>query len=268
MIQMVSDEESKRWQAEMEGLYRSGCLEDRVVAILMDLKIGNRGDSGDGARAKAKAICSLVSEKKDPDGPLKPGEARRLVIPDSFDGIRFEVGRMVKMVEEARKDPLVITTARRIAALSITSRKPKNNEERNLLILKGIHRWCKENFVYVDDPVGVELIQTPNRMLRELEIPPQLHMLMWKPIAKAVGGKLPRPMMTGDSDESSILGLSLAAAVGIYPLRVCLGGNGGALHYAWGAAQINGKWRNIDILSPKFDTHPPFDDLEHVDIQL
>lgn len=268
MMEIVSDEESKRWQAEMEGLYRSEKLRDQVTAILMDLGIGGSGNSGDSARAKATAICGLVGKVITEDAALKPGEARRFPIPDSFDGIRFTIGRMVKMIEEARKDPLVIATARKIAALSITSRKPKNDDERNLLILKGIHRWCKENFVYVDDPVGIELIQTPNRMLRELEIPPQLHMLMWKPIAKALGGKLPRPMMTGDSDESATLVLSIAAAVGIRPLRIRLGGTGGTLHYAWGEVEINGKWRSIDILSPRFDTHPPFENLEHLDVPI
>lgn len=196
---------------------------------------------------------------------VKPGETRLTKLPDSLDGIRFTVGRMVQMIKESRKDPLVITTARKIAGISLPGRKIQGDRTREWWILKGIHAWCRDRFQYVDDPVGVELIQTPNRMLRELDIPSQLHMAMWKPIGKAMGGKMPRPMMTGDSDESTTLVLALAAAVGISPLKVCLGGTQGTLHYAWGAARINGKWRNIDILSPKFDTHPSFDTLEDVE---
>lgn len=200
---------------------------------------------------------------------LQPGESKSFKIPEEVDGIRFTVGRMAKMVEEARKDPLVISTARKISALSTTGRKIANGDrQRNWFVLKGIHAWCRDNFEYVSDPVGVELIQTPNRMLREIQIPPQLHMLMWKPIAKALGGKLPRPKITGDSDESAILGLALAAAVGIAPLRVMFGGNGGAIHYAWGAAEINGKWKHIDPLSTKFDAHPVFESVDYLDIPL
>lgn len=198
---------------------------------------------------------------------LKPGEINRFKLPDSFDGIRFTVGRMVKMIEGARKDPLVIATARKIAALATSRRKMKDGEK-NIWVLKAIHAWCKENFECVEDPVGIELIQTPNRMLRELQIPPQLHMLMWKPIAKALGGKLPPPKMTGDSDESSILGLSLAAAVGIDPLRIRLGGTGGTIHYAWGSASAAGKWWDLDILTPGFNKHPKFDQIENVDVPL
>lgn len=199
---------------------------------------------------------------------VKPGETRSTKLPDSFDGIRYTLGRMVKMIQESRKDPLVIGTARKIAALSLPGRKIRKDHPREWWILKGIYGWCKDNFVYVDDPVGIELIQTPNRMLRELEIPPQLQTLMWKPIAKVMGGKMPRPKMTGDSDESATIALALAAAAGIGPLKLCLGGQAGTFYYVWGAAKINGKWLNIDILSEKFDTHPPFENLEDLEVPI
>lgn len=172
---------------------------------------------------------------------------------------------MIKMIQEAKSDPLVIATARKISAVTTSSRKAREGE-RDLLVLKGIHAWCKWHFEYVKDPVNVELIQTPNRMLRELEIPPQLHMLTWKPIAKVLGGKLPKPKMTGDSDESSILGLSLAAAVGIEPLRIMLGGHDGNIHYAWGAAYTANRWWNIDILTPGFNKYPKLEIIDQVDI--
>lgn len=199
---------------------------------------------------------------------LQPGEVNSIKVPDSAEGVRFTVSRMIKMIQEARKDPLVIATARKISALATSSRKAREGE-RDLLVLKGIHAWCKRHFEYVKDPVNIELIQTPNRMLRELEIPPQLHMLMWKPIAKDLGGKLPKPKMTGDSDESTIIGLSLAAAVGIEPLRVRLGGSDGTICYGWGAAKIAGKWWNLDILTPGFNKYPKgMQILEEVDVPL
>lgn len=198
---------------------------------------------------------------------LKPGEVKRFQFPESMDGIRFTIGRMIQIIQEAKSDPLVIATARKISALTTSSRKIREGE-RDLTVLKGIHAWCKGHFEYVNDPVNVELIQTPNRMLRELDIPPQLHMLMWKPIAKVMKGALPRPKMTGDSDESTILGLSLAAAVGIEPLRITLGGHDGTMFYAWGAAKTAGKWWNIDILTPGFNKYPKLDIIEQVDVEL
>lgn len=199
---------------------------------------------------------------------LQPGEVNKTQLPDSFEGIRFTVGRMIKMIQEARKDPLVIATARKISAITTSSRKAREGE-RDLLVFKGIHAWCKKHFEYVKDPVNIELIQTPNRMLRELEIPPQLQMMMWKPIAKVLGGKLPRPKMTGDSDESTIIGLSLAAAVGIEPLRVRLGGYEGTICYAWGAAKLAGKWWNLDILTPGFNKYPKgMEIIDDIDVEL
>lgn len=58
-MQIVSEEESRRWKAEVDRLYASKSMEDKVLAILMDLKIGGSGNGGDSARAKAKAICEL-----------------------------------------------------------------------------------------------------------------------------------------------------------------------------------------------------------------
>lgn len=199
---------------------------------------------------------------------LQPGEVNRLQVPESLEGIRFTAARMAKMIQAGKTDPLVIATARKISAITTSSRKAREGE-RDLLVLKGIHAWCKTNFECVKDPVNVELIQTPNRMLRELEIPSQLHMMMWKPIAKVLGGKLPRPKMTGDSDESTILGLALAAAVGIEPLRIRLGGIEGTICYGWGAAKIVGKWWNLDILTPGFNKYPKeMQILEEIDVPL
>jgi hypothetical protein len=198
---------------------------------------------------------------------LKPGAVNRFQIPASQDGIDFMVGRMIKMIQEAKSDPLVIATARKISALTTSGRKIREGE-RDLIVLKGIHAWCKGHFEYVRDPVNTELIQTPNRMLRELEIPPQIHMLMWKPIAKVMKGTLPRPKITGDSDESSILSLSLAAAVGIEPLRIMLGGNDGAISYAWGAAYTAGRWWNLDIMTPGFNKYPKIDVIKNVGVDF
>ncbi len=212
------------------------------------------------------------------DVPM-PGQNLRTQIPDSMDGIRYEIGRIVKYVQEGHKDPVVIATAQKIAELAAgTARQLKrkvNGETKEAIWLEGIHAWCHANFEHVSNPANVELLKTPGRMLRELEIPELLSRAMWEPIrdrmAKAAGKdpsklKLPSPKITGNSALASCLVLTLAAAVGITPLQLRFGGTAGALHYAWGGAHTNGQWYDLDILLPKFGKALKFECYEDVDI--
>lgn len=184
------------------------------------------------------------------------GETKSTKLPqDGMEAILFTAGRMVKMIQEARADTLVIVQARKIAAISTAGRDLKG-EERTLQQLRGIHTWCRGNFEYVLDPAGVELIQTPNRMLRELEIPEMLHNAIWDKVESKLGGKKPPPKMTGDADEATVISLALAAAIGIEPLRIRLGGSEGNIYTCWGAAQVGGKWVDFDVLCEEFGSHP------------
>lgn len=124
-----------------------------------------------------------------------PGQIFRTPIPDSFDGIRFEIGRLFEYIQDGHKDPTVIGTAQKIAELAAgTARQlgrkitPENSD---LAWLEGIHAWCHDRFELVSNPTNAELLKTPGRMLRELEIPEAISMAMWEPIrdamAKAAG---------------------------------------------------------------------------------
>ena len=199
---------------------------------------------------------------------MKYGEIERTKLPDGVDGIKFTVSRMIKMIQEGRKDPLVISTARKISALSTGDRK-FSEVDRAEHQLRGIHAWCRANFSFVRDPVGIELIQTPNRMLRELEIPPQLHKAIWRQMGNvSVISKMPKPKMTGDADEATVISLSLAAAIGIDPLRIRLGGTDGTIHTCWGAAHTGGKWRDLNILEEKFGSRGPVKMLGEIDVPI
>lgn len=210
-----------------------------------------------------------------------PGETLRTPIPDTFDGIRYEIGRLVKYIEEGHKDPAVIATAQKIAALAAgTARQLKrkvNRDTRDLIWLEGIHAWCHANFEHVSNPANVELLKTPQRMIRELEVPEQLSRAVWEPIRDQMAAaaakdpaklKLPAPRITGNSALAACLALTLAAAVGITPLRLRFGGAGGTLHYAWGSANADGRWTDVDILLPKFGKALKFDCYEVVDIPI
>lgn len=210
-----------------------------------------------------------------------PGEIVRTALPDSLDGIRFEIGRLVKYVQEGHKDPLIIATAEKIVELAAgTARKlgrKVTTGTRELIWLEGIHAWCHKNFEHVENPAGAEVIKTPARMLRELEIPEGLAMAFWEPIrdsmAKADGKdplklKLPKPKVTGSTAISSCLVLTLAAAAGIAPVRFAFGGHHGSFHYLWGSVFASGKWHDVDILLPKFGKRKYFDSCEVIDVPI
>jgi len=210
-----------------------------------------------------------------------PNEIARTSLPDSFDGIRFEIGRLIKYVQEGRKDPLIITAAQKICEVSIsTARQLKRKvtkDTRELICLEGIHAWCHKNFEHVSNPSNVEIIKTPARMLRELEIPEAFAKAFWEPIrdqmAKADGKDpskltLPAPRITGSTAVSSCLVLTLAAAAGISPIRFAFGGHDGSLYYLWGSVFAADKWRDVDIILPKFGKREKFGCVEFLDVPI
>lgn len=206
-----------------------------------------------------------------------PGEVIRTPLTDSMDCIRLEVARLSKYIIDGAKDPLVIATAQKIAELSLgTARQLKQgvtDKTRHLITLKGIHAWCHATFEHVSNPVGAEIMKTPARMLRELEIPEEFARALWEPIRDAMAKKrekltLPKPRITGSSGVAVCLLLTLLAAVGITPLKMRFGGEQGMVHYVWGNVYAAGKWHDVDILLPKFGEHAVFDHYELVEIPI
>ncbi len=219
------------------------------------------------------------------DAPPGPGESRTTHLPATEDALEYTLQRIVRLIQEGRKDPVVIETAREIAQLSAQiSRqlgRPVTDENRNLIQLEGIHAWCRERFEYVQDPTGIELIQTPQKMLRGLKVSPEALESYWKPIRKAmevtlpskqgaavVASTVPGPKMVGDADEAVIIALTLAAAIGIQPLRMRLGGKDNTFHYVWGSAWAMDEWHDFDILYPEFGKHPNFKIYREIEVPV
>ena len=205
-----------------------------------------------------------------------PGEVKHTELPDSWDGIRYELERIVRFIQEGRKDAIVIDTARDVAHLAVQVAEQLGikvtEENRDQIHLEAIHVWCRDRFVYVRDPVHMELIQTPARHLRRLEANANWESYsrrfverMKQELATKFGKSMEAsivtaPMMTGDSDEAVTISLAMAAAIGIEPLQLRLGGHDKQIHYVWGAAYVGGKWVDFDILHPEFGAHG---DVEH-----
>lgn len=168
----------------------------------------------------------------------RDGEVKRTALPDTFDGIRFEVGRMVEYVQDASRDDVVLRNVQEISGRSPDAASA----------VRAIDAWWREHFVYVNDPPGIEVIQTPRRMVKETRVPPEVVSFAIAPLEEAMRASVgPGPMRgwrppgiaVGDCDEAVLAGLSHAAAAShafrIGPLFMEFGGGEGTgtLHHVW-----------------------------------
>lgn len=110
---------------------------------------------------------------------MQAGIAKLHEIPGGYAGTRATIERMRLKVDEAKKNPEVISLASDIVQ-SVRERDHRGE-------LEAIVRWVKQNVRYVNDPQGVELIQSPLYTIKR---------------------------GAGDCDDYSILINSLAAALG------------------------------------------------------
>lgn len=215
------------------------------------------------------------------------GEVRRTALPDTFDGIRYEIGRMVRYVQDARKDPLVIDTARIVAIqfgelvreVSKSEGRPVEVHNNKTLALEGIDLWCRDHFRYVNDPANVELMQTPRRMIKTTKVPREVLEHIMEPFYAAMeqadpsfyrGNYSPPPVFIGDCEEAVCMMLGMCAALDITPVRFRFGGNGGTLHHVWGKIQADGVWYDSDLTEPEYrlGDFSDFEAFEELEIPL
>jgi hypothetical protein len=199
-------------------------------------------------------------------GIPKAGEVRRIELPDTFDGIRFEIGRMIDYVQECRNDPLIKSTASKIVDEYLENRR-SSDERIAISHLKAIHAWGKERFVEVPCPPGIEIIETPMRLVRRSMIPPEAEAAIYAPFVRDPGSilRLPEPKIATSLISSVSLVLSLVGSLGISSLRIRFGGTDGTLHYAWSSARVYGRWFDLDLLEP-FGERRSFEHMEDLEV--
>lgn len=61
MMRLMSDEEIRESEEKVQSLYASADIEDQLIAILMDTKVGWSGEREDVARAKVRAILDRLA---------------------------------------------------------------------------------------------------------------------------------------------------------------------------------------------------------------
>ncbi len=221
---------------------------------------------------------------------------RRTALPDTFDGIRFEIGRMGQYVMDAAKDPVVRRQAEEIQGsygqmvreyMGMGGARLSQADEK-LVKLQAIDDWCREHFIYVNDPPNVEVIQTPRRMVKQTKVPREVIRCLLSPFYEAfasagysVDDFVPKPSYIGDCDEAVVCmqGLNVctfpAADASMNgpdaaPTRYFFqfGGNEGTLHHVWAKTSVGGSDYHADHTEPgyKLGDHSKFEAYEDVEI--
>lgn len=217
----------------------------------------------------------------------RSGEIRRTSLPDTFDGIRFEIGRMLQYVKDSVHDPTVL---RKAAEIQRSGGSRMSGPDGRALGIQAIDDWCREHFRYVNDPPNVEVIQTPGRMVKQTEVPVEVIQYLMTPFYDAfqkagvdASDYVPPPTYVGDCDEGVTQMTGLCACTfgpgspsmkGARPSEARyffqFGGNEGTLHHVWSKTMLDGVEYHADHTEPgyKLGDHSPFDAYEDVEVDL
>jgi intein/homing endonuclease len=162
------------------------------------------------AHAMGRALRASTSALHAP--PPSDGEVLRTALPDTWDGIRFEIGRMIKYVQDARRDPIMLEHCREICGQWMeAAREQADFESRPFdpkrAFLDAVEAWCRAHYAYVNDPPNIEVIQTPRRMIKWTRIPPKVIAHITEPFREAIEAanplysgrrRMPPPLSPGD----------------------------------------------------------------------
>lgn len=234
--------------------------------------------------------------------PPKKGEVIRTALPDTFDGIRFEIGKMVNYVKHFALDPEMVADTRRIVndyAVAAEQQAQMNgtslgNVDPRSIAIEAISDWCREHVAYVNDPPNIEIIQTPRRMVQQTKIPSEVTRDIMGPIMgvmeQVLGPEVSdyefKGLACGDCDELSTLmnarcaawkadssemsSAKMAESGMIRPIRFRFGGNGGTLHHVWARPYLGETGIDSDLTEPGYNLgdYSQFEQYEEVEVGL
>lgn len=260
-------------------------------------QLGRADQSESAMGTRRQSSVKRMSQSALMSPPPETGQVIRTALPDTFDGIRYEIGKMVNYVKQAASDPFMIEHTNRIvdaysqAAASMNGNSLAGIDPRSLAI-EAIEGWCRQRYSYVNDPPNIEVIQTPKRMVKQTMIPAEVTRNVMAPIFEAlvvaIGPKINEyevPGLTaGDCDEGSTLMNAHCAAWGngaremssaapsdkIRPIRFRFGGNGGTLHHVWARPYLGEEGIDSDLTEPGYNLgdYSKFEQYEEVEVEL
>jgi len=157
-------------------------------------------------------ICGPPSE------PPRQGEARRTPLPDSIEGIRFEINTMKQYVHHFSGDPFVVQVARNLV---------RSCPDKDWVCeQQTVYEWLKAHTRYVLDPRYKEMLVTPARLLRDI-------------LSGGVGME--------DCDGLATLLATMLSALG-HPVKFRFGGTRGVgIHHVWVQAFNGRRWVDMDL---------------------
>lgn len=256
-----------------------------------------RAEMGESAQStRRQSSVKRMSQSALMSPPPESGQVIRTSLPDTFDGIRYEIGKMVNYVKAAATDPFMIEHTRAIvdgysqAAAAMNGNSLAGIDPKSLAI-EALEGWCREHYSYVNDPPNIEVIQTPKRMVKQTMIPAAVTKDVMAPIFEAMTialgpavAEYEVPGLTaGDCDEGSTLMNAHCAAWGnssgemssansdrIRPIRFRFGGNGGTLHHVWARPYLGDQGIDSDLTEPTYGLgdYSKFEQYEEVEVQL
>jgi hypothetical protein len=190
--------------------------------------------------------------------------------------LKFSVERMVKMVQNARKDHLMIDFARQIstrfadmvAHFSALEGNPQSAHNNKTLFAEGIDIWFRAYFAEGADlrgPTTTSAIQ----VIEHVMTPWYEAMAMDDP-SKYRARLTPPPVFMGDYVDAVALELGACACMEIQPLQFRFGMENGEPVHVWGRIYADGKWYDSDIsrLDFKLGDRMDFSSTEDVEIPL
>ncbi|MGH8906850.1 MAG: transglutaminase domain-containing protein [Egibacteraceae bacterium] len=145
-------------------------------------------------------------------------------------GAQQTLQRMRDVVNHSLRDPVIIETARGIAAQA---------PPRDLLgIVRAIYDYLQDHFQFVPDPRGVETLATPRYLLDRIER---------------------HSFAEGDCDDAAILAAALGKAVGLRAKYRAVGfaAPNGPLTHVYTLLHAGGRWVRLDPTKPLSRPIPP-----------
>lgn len=128
-------------------------------------------------------------------------------IPDGVAGTVTTLNVMRKLARTGRLTPLVRATV--LEAVGGLDQKDFSGE------VRALHQYVRDRIRYVRDPIGAELVQTPEATIR---------------------------LGAGDCDDKSTLLASMLASIGVPPRFVAVGMRPGSYSHVYVEARLGTRW--------------------------
>lgn len=189
----------------------------------------------------------------------------------------FSVEKMIGIVRDSRKDPLMIDFARQAGTryadmvewASHLEGNPQSGHNHKTWFAEGIDIWFRYHF-----SEGADFRGPTTRDAREViahVMEPWYEAMKLDDPSKYRARLVPPPVFVGDFSEVVAFELGACACLEIQPLQFRFGMDaGGEPIHVWARIQADGKWYDSDVSQPgfKLGDRLKFESIEDVDVPL